>query len=96
MLLGNLLADGQTGWLHIANEDLQTSKLFVGAGNFGGGTLTLQISMNDNKSDIVGIPTTNLTADGAIVIAGLSGAKWARALLAGSAGPNVNAYLGLG
>ncbi len=96
MLLGNLLADGQTAWVDIGNEDLRTSKMFAGAGTFGGGTLTLEVSMNSDKSDPVLIPATNLTVDGANILSGLPGAKWARASLVGSAGPNVNAYLGLG
>jgi len=96
MLLGNLAADGQTPWVQVSNEDLRTSKLFVGAGTFGGGTLVLQVSMNDDKSDPVGLPQTNLTVDGGYILSGLSGAKWARASISGSTTPSVNAYIGLG
>ncbi len=96
MLLGNLTADGSTGWVDISNEDLRSSKLFAAAGTFGGGTITLDVSMNEDKSDPVGLAQTNLTADGGYILAGLTGAKWARATLAGAAGPSLNAYLGLG
>lgn len=96
MLLGNLTANGQTGWVHIANEDLRTGKLFAGAGTFGGGTLVLQVSMNDDKSDPIPLPQSNLTVDGGYVFAGLSGAKWARASLSGATGPDINTYLGTG
>ena len=96
MLLGNLTADGQTGWVDISNEDLRTAKMFAAAGTFGGGTFTLEISMNEDKSDPVLLPATDLTVDGAVVLAGLPGAKWARGSLTGSTAPNVNAYLGLG
>ena len=96
MLLGNLTADGSTGWVQISNEDLRTAKLFVGVGAWGGGILTLEISMNDDKSDPAGLSAEALAVDGAKILAGLPGAKWARATLAGATGPNLNVYLGLG
>jgi len=96
MLLGNLTADGQTAWVDISNEDLRTGKMFAGAGTFGTGTLTLEVSMNADKSDPFLLPQSDLTVDGGYVFAGLPGAKWARASIAGSTTPNVNAYLGLG
>ena len=96
MLLGNLVADGQTGWVDVSNEDIRTGKLFAGAGTFGGGTLTLEISMNEDKSDPVLLPQTNLTVDNGYMMSNLSGAKWARGSLTGATSPNINAYLGLG
>ena len=96
MLLGNLTAAGQTGWVDISNEDLRTAKMFAGAGTFGGGTLTLEVSMNADKSDPFLLPQSNLTVDGGYVFSGLPGAKWARGSITGSTTPNVNAYLGTG
>lgn len=96
MLLGNLVANGSTSWVDISNEDLRTAKLFAGAGTWGSGTLTLEISMNTDKSDPVGLTAEALTADGAKILSGLPGAKWARATLSGATGPDINAYLGLG
>lgn len=86
-------ADGQSAWIDIRNGDNRTQKLpsIAGSGTFGGGTLKMEISFEDDKSNPF-LYGTGLTANG-VESLDIAGAKWIRLDLSGAITPTIAAYI---
>jgi len=81
-------------WIQPDHLDLRSPKLpsIAGVGTWGSGTLHMQVSFEQDKSNPFTI-TTGLTADG-IEATDFAGAKWARLLFAGATAPDLTTYMG--
>lgn len=86
-------ADGNSIWVDLRGLDIRSDRLpsIAGQGGFGGGTLKIEISFENDKSNPF-LYGTGLTADGVEAI-NLAGVKWARLDLTGSTTPTLDAYL---
>ena len=85
--------DGQSMWVDLRGLDIRADRLpsIAGSGTWGGGTLKIEISFEDDKSNPF-LYGTGLTADGVEAI-NLAGVKWARLDLTGSTTPTLTGYL---
>lgn len=92
MIKNTLTANGAGQWIDIGNQDNRTPISAGAVGTFGGGTATLEVSFEDDKSNPVAVQS-GLTSDGVIVTN--VRARWVRWSLAGSTSPNLNLYIAI-